>query len=94
VDRIPNGARLQWWANDVICVADVPVEVLIAIDGGDWVSRATVLRPHDRSLLEEMAAVDPLFTLRFDDGGTMDVVITFREDSDEFSLTEWDTAPS
>ncbi|MFD3499387.1 hypothetical protein ACFWWT_30235 [Streptomyces sp. NPDC058676] len=66
-------ATLEWWANRSTCLSRLGVRVTVRVTGSEWTCDAILDPPvsaEDREGFDFLMELDPLFTLRFDEGST------------------------
>jgi hypothetical protein len=83
-------AWLDWWANSATRLGSIEVKLDLGStdDGGD--ARAWLV-PDDNSVLEEfefLCSLDPMFSLRFDDGSLVAVRVSATANRREVTLHE------
>ncbi|MFC1408575.1 hypothetical protein ACEZCY_04680 [Streptacidiphilus sp. N1-12] len=74
MDSWEGAAELEWWANRITCLDGIGVRVTVCVSGDDWTCDAVFDPPLSRDAQEGfdfLMELDPLFTLRFDEEGTM-----------------------
>ena len=97
-DRFEGRARLDWWANAGTNLAGDEVAVVVTAADGGWTAHGRLLGGGDNDGSHDGAAaagglavlcgIDPVFTLRFDDGSTIAVVVRPAGEPGGFVLTE------
>lgn len=90
VDSYEGTAMLEWWANRSTCLARIGVRVAVGVTGNDWTCDATFepsLTGEDRESFDFLMALDPLFTLRFDEATVRHVNVATTADDGRLSLT-------
>ncbi|WP_435131484.1 hypothetical protein [Actinacidiphila sp. bgisy144] len=94
-DHHEGTATIEWWANSSTCLARLGVYVTIRA-AHEWTCEARftpALSPEDQEGFDFLMELDPLFTLRFDEGGTLLVdVVAVPDDSGRLSLTAHEPA--
>jgi hypothetical protein len=94
--RLVNGdtdrAWLDWWANSSTRLGSIEVKLDLGAtdDGGD--ARAWLV-PDGNGVIEEfefLCALDPIFSLRFDDGNMVAVRVMPTENRREITVQELD----
>ena len=91
-----NQAWLDWWANSSTRLGSIEVKLDLGStdDGGD--ARAWLVSG-GRGVIEEfefLCSLDPMFSLRFDDGSTVAVRVVTTPHRREVTLHELDGPPS
>ncbi|WP_225648850.1 hypothetical protein [Streptomyces solaniscabiei] len=90
MDNYEGLATLEWWANPSTCLGEWGVQVTVRVTGGGWSCDAVLEPPlsaEDREGFDFLMAVDPLFTLRFEEGSTMHVNVIAAGDDGRLTLT-------
>jgi hypothetical protein len=92
MDRFEGRCWLDWWANSSTNFGGIEVSVVISPTetGGD--AHGQLINDGEREALAFLCDVDPVFTLRFQDGSTAQVTVTPTGDR-RFTLTEY-TGPA
>ncbi|GGM27063.1 hypothetical protein GCM10007977_030340 [Dactylosporangium sucinum] len=82
---------LDWWANSSTLLGSVEVAVVIAVVDGGWRARGRILSdgPEEREAFDFLRALDPVFTLRFEDESTIPVAVHASADTVWFVMTEY-----
>lgn len=90
MDSYEGTATLEWWANRSTCLARFGVRVSVGVTGNDWTCDATLepsLTGEDRESFDFLMALDPLFTLRFDEESMLHVNVAATNDGGGLTLT-------
>lgn len=87
MDRFEGRCWLDWWANRSINFGGIEVSVVITPTETGWDAHGRLVNDHDREGLAFLCELDPVFTLRFHDGSTVEVTLTPADDF-QFTLTE------
>ncbi|MFG1810111.1 hypothetical protein [Streptomyces sp. NPDC049040] len=85
MDSHEGTAALEWWANSSTCLARTDVRVVVRVTGDDWTCGARFELPlsaEDREGFDFLMVLDPVFTLRFDDGSMLHVDVVMAGDED------------
>ena len=95
MDRIERHGWLDWWANRSTVLGSVEATVTItsAVDGWHAIGRLLTGDSEEREGFAFFCALDPVWSLRFDDDSTITVNVELLEDPSEFQLTEY-TGPT
>ncbi|WP_370093309.1 hypothetical protein [Streptacidiphilus sp. MAP12-20] len=67
-------ATLEWWANRSTCLGTFGARATIRVTAADWMSAAVLdppLSDDDREVFGLLMDLDPVFTLRFEEGSTL-----------------------
>ena len=93
MDRFEGRCWLDWQANSSIIIGDFEISVVITATESGWDARGELLASDDEcELFTFLGDIDPVFTLRFQDGSTVQVTLTPAGDR-RFTLTEY-TGPA
>ena len=92
MDRFEGRCRLDWWANPSTNFGDIEASAVITPVEGGWDAHGQLINDDEREALSFLCAMDPVFTLRFQDGSTVQVILTPIDDR-RFTFTE-DTGPA
>lgn len=96
MDRFEGRCWLDWWANSSTNLGGFDVSVVITRTKTGWDAHGQSANdPVSDDELEAfifLCDLDPVFTLRFQDGSTFQVTVT-RTDAHGFTLTEY-TGPA
>jgi hypothetical protein len=87
MDRFEGRCRLRWHLNPVTAAA-VDVEAVITAEPGGWTARGRLVRPGDDEGFRMFLELDPLFTLAFEDGGAVEVLVRDLDDDGRFVMVE------
>ena len=74
MDSFEGSAALEWWANRSTCLGEFAVHVTVDAVGDAWTCGASFSRPltgEEREAFAFLLALDPMFTLRFDEGSAV-----------------------
>jgi hypothetical protein len=102
MDRYEGPARLEWWANDSICLDKFEIDITVTVDAsGAWHTsgrHSTVLDTTGRKGWNFLMGMDPHFSLAFagEDRGTVMVRVDEAKDG-VLTLSEapdWDGSGS
>ncbi|MBM9504568.1 hypothetical protein [Actinacidiphila acididurans] len=88
MDSYQGLATLEWWANGSTCLFDLAVRVEVRVTGADWRCSAFPAEPLSAVAVEAfdfLMALDPVFTLRFEDDGT--IVVHAMAEDERLTLT-------
>lgn len=86
MDRFLGQCWLDWWANASTNLGGIAVSAVIASTSDGWDAHAYLVNPDNRKTFGFLHGLDPLFTLRFQDGSTIPVTVTLT--GDRLTLTE------
>jgi hypothetical protein len=91
MDRFEGRCWLDWWANLSTLLGSVEVAVVIAAATAGWEAdgRLVSAREEDREAFAFLCDLDPVFTLRFEDGSIVAVTVHPTDRHRRFSLTEY-----
>ncbi|MFD3458069.1 hypothetical protein ACFWVC_38630 [Streptomyces sp. NPDC058691] len=92
MDSYEGTATLEWWANRSTCLARLGVRVAARVTGNDWTCDAILepsLTAEDRESFNSLMALDPLFTLRFDEESMLHVSVAATGDDGRLTLTAY-----
>jgi len=95
MDRFEGRCWLDWWANSSLNLGDIEASVAITPTDTGWDAHGQLNNStgdEERAAFAFLCDMDPVFTLRFQDGSTIDVTVT-RTDDHRFTLTEY-TGPT
>ncbi|MFJ1704760.1 hypothetical protein [Kitasatospora sp. NPDC088346] len=90
MDRWEGTATLEWWADRSTCLARLGVRVTAHALGDGWAGGAVLDPPpseSDRADFELLMTLDPLFTLRLDEGSTILVDVRTTVGEEQLGLT-------
>jgi hypothetical protein len=90
MDSFEGTATLEWWANRSTCLARLGVRVAVRVTDNDWTCDAVLEPPltaEDRESFDFLMALDPLFTLRFDEESTLHVNVVAAGTDGRLTLT-------
>ena len=90
MDRFEGRCWLDWWANSSTNFGDIEVSIVITPTDTGWNARGQLIDLTSDDELEGFALLcqDPRFTLRFQDGSTIEVILA-RTDDRHFTLSEY-----
>ena len=92
MDRFEGRCWLDWWANSSTNLGGIEVSVAITPTVQGWTAHGELISdPTSEDVREGFAFLcdlDPVFTLRFRDGSTIQVTVT-PTDQDRFTLAEY-----
>ncbi|MFI6703843.1 hypothetical protein ACIBJC_33735 [Streptomyces sp. NPDC050509] len=74
MDSYEGTATLEWWANRSTCLSRFGVRVAVRVADNHWTCNANLeplLSAESRESFTFLMQLDPHFTLRFDDDGTL-----------------------
>jgi hypothetical protein len=89
MDSYEGPATLEWWANRSTCLGSVAVNLTVAVIGTAWTCEASFsnsLTEDEQEGFDFLMALDPVFTLRFEDDSTL-VVDVAENESGGLALT-------
>jgi len=92
MDRFEGRCWLDWWANSSTNFGGIEVSVVIMPNETGWDAHGQLIHDGEREPLAFLCDMDPVFTLRFQDGSTFQVTLTLI-DGHRFTLTEY-TGPA
>jgi hypothetical protein len=92
MDRFEGRCWLDWQANSSTIFGGFEVSVVITPAGPGWDAHGQLVSDDEREVFAFLCDMDPVFTLRFQDGGTVQVTLTPTGDR-RFTLTEY-TGPA
>jgi hypothetical protein len=87
MDRFEGRCWLDWWANTSTNFGGIEVSVVITPTKTGWDAHGQLISDDERETLAFLGDVDPVFTLRFQDGSTTQVILTPTDDR-RFTLAE------
>ncbi|WP_458247165.1 hypothetical protein [Streptomyces sp. MAI_2237] len=96
MDSYEGSATLEWWANPSTCWARFGVRAAVRVTGDAWTCDATLepaLNAEDRESLDFLMALDPLFTLSFDNDSMLHVNVAVAADG-RLTLTPCQQEPA
>jgi hypothetical protein len=92
MDRLEDRCWLDWWANSSTNLGGFEVFVVIAPTDQGWTAHGELIIGSAGGDVRDgfafLCDLDPVFTLRFKDGSTIQVTIT-RTDQERFTLAEY-----
>ncbi|HEX5598654.1 MAG TPA: hypothetical protein VFX61_21940 [Micromonosporaceae bacterium] len=91
MDRFEGHCWLEWWANASTLFDSLEVTVVITTNDAGWDAQGRLASgtDEDRDGFAFLCDLDPVFTLRFEDGSTVDVAVHPADDHRRFTLTEY-----
>ncbi|MDW3846964.1 hypothetical protein NMK34_10145 [Micromonospora sp. BRA006-A] len=91
MERFEGRCWLDWWANSSTVLGSVKVAIVIAAVTGDWEAdgRLVSASDEDREAFAFLCELDPVFTLRFEDGSVLAVTVQPTDRHRRFTLTEY-----
>jgi hypothetical protein len=92
MDSCEGTAMLEWRANRSTCLGRLGVQVTVRVTGNDWTCYAILdppLSTEDQEGFDFLMEVDPLFTLRFDEGTTIQTRVVAAGDDGRLILTAY-----
>jgi len=91
MDRFEGRCWLDWWANSSTLLGSAEVAAVITASDGGWEAHARLASDTDeeRNAFAFLCDLDPVFTLRFEDGSTVPVTVRPTDDRRRFILTEY-----
>jgi hypothetical protein len=96
MDRFEGRCWLDWWANSLTNLGGYEASTIITPTDAGWDAHGQLINDEltDDQLewFAFLCDMDPVFTLRFQDGSTIEVILT-RTDDHSFTLTEY-TGPA
>lgn len=92
MDRFEGRCWLDWWANSSTNFGGIEVSVVITPIETNWAAHGQLIHDDQREPFAFLCDMDPVFTLRFQDGSTVQVALTLVDDR-RFTLTEY-TGPA
>jgi hypothetical protein len=90
VNRFEGTCHLDWWANSSTNLGGDEVSVTVSTDTAGWSAHGRLLDADDQALegFAFLCDLDPVFTLRFPDNGTISVTVHPAPEPGHFTLTE------
>ena len=88
MDRSESRCWLDWWANLSTNLGGIEVSVVITPAEAGWDAHGQLIHDDEREALAFLCDMDPVFTLRFQDDDTVQVILTLI-DGRRFTLTEY-----
>ena len=88
MDRFEGRCWLDWQANLSTSLGGIEASVVITPAEAGWDEHGQLIHDDEREALAFLCDMDPVFTLRFQDGGTVQVTFTLIDDR-RFTLTEY-----
>jgi hypothetical protein len=92
MDSYEGTATLEWWANRSTCLARLGVRVAVRVTGNDWTCDAILEPPlsgEDWEGFDFLMALDPVFTLRFDEESSLHVNVAATGGDGRLTLTAY-----
>jgi hypothetical protein len=94
MDSYQGAATLEWWANGSTCLGEFDVQVHVCVTDGNWACDAELdperLSDDHCEVLDLLMGLDPVFTLRFDEGSEILVNVLRAGDSRRLTLTAYE----
>ncbi|MFD9001453.1 hypothetical protein ACFV0T_10855 [Streptomyces sp. NPDC059582] len=90
MDSYECTATLEWWADRSTCLGRLGVRVTVRVTADYWTCDAVLEPPlsaEDRESFDFLMKLDPLFTLRLDEGSSLPVDVVAAEDDGRLILT-------
>ncbi|RZU54306.1 hypothetical protein EV385_6256 [Krasilnikovia cinnamomea] len=89
MDQYEGRGWLDWWANSSTLLGSAEVTVVITASDTEWNAQAQLISEDDdeRDGFAFLCDLDPVFTLRFEDGSTIPVMV-HRDSDDLIKLTQ------
>ncbi|MEU4095933.1 hypothetical protein [Streptomyces sp. NPDC026673] len=91
MDSYQGAATLEWWANEWMCLGEFDVQVADCVAEGNWDCDAELgperLSDDHREVFDLLMNLDPVFTLRFDEGSEIVVDVSRAGDGQRLALT-------
>lgn len=94
MDSYEGTATLEWWANRSTCLGRLGVRVAVRVTGNDWTCDAVLEPPlsaEDQENFDFLMKLDPLFTLRLDEGSMLLVNVAAAGEDGRLILTAYET---
>ncbi|BCJ48034.1 hypothetical protein GCM10010168_23930 [Actinoplanes ianthinogenes] len=90
MDRYEGRCWLDWWANSSTLLGSAAVDVVITASDAGWDARARLVSDDDdeRDGFAFLCDLDPVFTLRFEDGSTIPVMVQVGS-NDRITLAQY-----
>ncbi len=92
VDRFEGRCWLDWWANSATNLGGFEASVVVAPTDEGWTAHGELINDSARDDGREgfmlLCDLDPAFTLRFQDGSTIEVILT-PTDQVQFALVDY-----
>jgi hypothetical protein len=88
MDRFEGRCWLGWWANSSTNLGGGEVSVVITPTEMGWDAYGHLIHDGDQEGFAFLCDLDPVFTLRFQDGSTFDVTVIPTDDQ-RFALAEY-----
>jgi hypothetical protein len=93
MDRFEGRCWLDWWANSSTNLGGSEVSVVITPTETGWDAHGQLVSDEDQEGFAFLCDLDPVFTLRFEDGSTIAVTVIPAGGHHRFTLTEY-TGPA
>ncbi|MEU9131512.1 hypothetical protein AB0D08_25965 [Kitasatospora sp. NPDC048540] len=90
MDTYHGTGTLEWWANRSTCLGGYEVDLDIRVDEGGWTCAAALpaaLTEDEREGFAFLMALDPVFTLRLEDGSSILVDVEADGDARRLGLS-------
>ncbi len=90
MDQYEGRGWLDWWANSSTLLGSAEVTVVITASDTEWNAQAELISEGDdeREGFAFLCDLDPVFTLRFEDGSAIPVMV-HRDSDDLIKLTQY-----
>ncbi|MEZ0091781.1 hypothetical protein [Streptacidiphilus sp. EB129] len=96
MDSYQGAATLEWWADGSTCLGEFDVQVSVCVADGNWACEAELgperLSDGHREVFDLLMDLDPVFTLRFDEGTEILVNVLRAGDGQRLALTVYEPA--
>jgi hypothetical protein len=92
MESYESSAVLEWWANRSICLGSFGIQITVTAESVGWRAQAWATSPfsaEDREGFDFLMALDPVFTLRFDDDSTVLVHVTEQDQYGHLVISEF-----
>jgi hypothetical protein len=91
MDSFEGRCWLVWWANSSTNLGGVEAHITIISSDEGWKAHGQLIAASDDELegFNFLCTLDPVFTLRFADEGTIDVTVEPVDEHGRFTLTEY-----
>ncbi|WP_186768009.1 hypothetical protein [Streptomyces qinzhouensis] len=98
MDSFQGTATLDWWANGSLRLGGYEVQVTVGVAGDEWACEAAFgpepRSDEDREGFDFLMDLDPVFTLRFDEGSEILVNVRRTGDAGRLVLTAFEASES
>lgn len=89
MDRFEGPCWLDWWANTSTRLGSINVLVRVTATVAGWEAHGHLTNDEELDDFVFLRDLDPVFTLRFEDGSTVAVIVHPGPDHRRFTLTEY-----